>query len=154
RDTLPENQLKFYLHFSAPMGKGGSYSHIRLLDDKGRAVQAPFLELDEELWDAQQRRFTLFLDPGRIKRGLKPREEVGPVLEEGKSYTLVVDKSWNEAEGNVLRDSFRKKFTVGPPDNDPIDPDKWKFRSPSAVTPNEREPLTVNFPKPLDHALL
>src|SRR5262249_12879194 len=47
RDKLPENQLKFYLHFSAPMGKGGSYSHIRLLDAKGQAIEAPFLELDE-----------------------------------------------------------------------------------------------------------
>jgi hypothetical protein len=154
RDKLPENQLKFYLHFSAPMGKGGSYRHIRLLDAKGRAIEPPFLELDEELWDAEQRRFTLFLDPGRIKRGLKPREEVGPVLEEGKSYTLVVDKSWTDTEGNVLRDSFRKQVTVGPPDNDPIDPDKWKFHTPVTGEGNEREPLTIDFSKPLDHALL
>ena len=153
-DKLPENQLKFYLHFSAPMGKGGSYSHIHLLDAKGRAVEAPSLELDEELWDAEQRRFTLFLDPGRIKRGLKPREEVGPVLEEGKSYTLVIDRDWPDAEGNVLREAFRKKFTVGSPDDEPIDPDKWKLHAPFAGDPNEREPLTVSFPKPLDHALL
>ena len=150
-DKLPENQLKFYLHFSAPMGKGGSYKHIRLLDAKGRAVEAPFLELDEELWDAEQRRFTVFLDPGRIKRGLKPREDVGPVLEEGKSYTLVIDKNWTDAEGNALRESFRKSFNVGPPDESPIEPKKWKLVPPDA---DSRKPLLVRFPKSLDHALL
>ena len=38
----------------------------------GQAVADPFLELDEELWSTDGRRFTLLFDPGRIKRGLKP----------------------------------------------------------------------------------
>src|SRR5205823_11683424 len=80
RDKLPENQLKFYLHFSAPMSRGEAYQQIQLLDEKGKVVELPFLELDEELWDPDGKRFTLFFDPGRIKRGLKPREEVGPAL--------------------------------------------------------------------------
>jgi hypothetical protein len=151
RDKLPENQLKFYLHFSAPMSKGGSYRHVRLLNAEGKQVEAPFLELDEELWDARQRRFTLYFDPGRVKRGLKPREEVGPVLEEGKSYTLVIDKSWSDAEGEPLRESFRKSFQVGPPDDEPIEPKKWKLMAAAA---DSRRPLEVRFPKSLDHALL
>src|SRR5262245_52114025 len=93
-DKLPENQLRFYLHFSAPMSRGEAYLHLRLLDAAGKAIEAPFLELGEELWDPEGVRFTLLIDPGRIKRGLKPREDVGPVLEEGKSYTLVIDKGW------------------------------------------------------------
>jgi hypothetical protein len=151
RDRLPENQLKFYLYFSAPMSKGGSYRHIRLLNSEGKQVEAPFLELDEELWDAEQRRFTLYFDPGRVKRGLKPREEVGPVLEEGKSYTLVIDKSWTDAEGAPLRESFRKSFRVGPPDDEPIEPKKWQVSAPQA---DSRKPVIVSFTKPLDHALL
>src|SRR2546421_64758 len=35
-DRLPENRLKFSLHFSAPMSRGGSYRHIKLLDGKGK----------------------------------------------------------------------------------------------------------------------
>ena len=31
-DSLPENLLKFYLHFSAPMSQGNVYSHIHLLN--------------------------------------------------------------------------------------------------------------------------
>ena len=34
----------------------------------------------------------MFFDPGRIKRGLKPREQFGPALQEGKSYVLVIDR--------------------------------------------------------------
>ena len=29
-DVLPENQLKFYLHFSAPMSRGEAYQHVPL----------------------------------------------------------------------------------------------------------------------------
>jgi hypothetical protein len=151
RDRLPENQLKFYLHFSAPMSKGEAYRHVRLLDARGKPVELPFLELDEELWDPQSKRFTLFFDPGRIKRGLKPREEVGPALEEGKSYTLVIDSQWLDAKGNPLRQSFRKRFSVGPPDDVPPDPKTWKLEAPAGKS---TAPLVVHFPKPLDHALL
>jgi hypothetical protein len=151
RNKLPENQLKFYLHFSAPMGKGGSYRHIQLLAADGKPIEQPFLELEQELWDRDGKRFTLFIDPGRIKRGLKPREEVGPVLEEGKSYTLVIDRNWTDAEDNPLQHSFRKLFTVGPPDDKPIEPKEWKLAPPAAQT---RLALVVRFPKPLDHALL
>src|SRR5262249_10534199 len=86
--TLPENQLKFCLQFSAAMSCGQAYEHIRLLDVAGKPVEGAFLELGEELWDRKGKRFTLFIAPGRIKRGLKPREDLGPVLEAGKSYTL------------------------------------------------------------------
>ena len=36
---LPENLLKFYLHFSAPMSQGDCYRHIKLLDAKGKAIR-------------------------------------------------------------------------------------------------------------------
>ncbi len=151
RDRLPENQLKFYLHFSAPMSRGDSYSHIRLLDDKGKEINTPFLELGEELWDADTKRFTLLLHPGRVKRGLQLREDLGPVLEEGKSYLLVIDAKWPDAEGNPLKVEFRKSFSVGKPDNTQPDPKTWTLEPPTA---SKSEPLTVGFPKPLDHALL
>jgi hypothetical protein len=150
-NVLPENQLKFYIHFSAPMSKGDAYHHIHLLGPGGREVELPFLRLEEELWNRNQTRFTLFFDPGRIKRGLKPREEAGPALEEGKSYLLVIDKDWVDSEGNPLKESFRKSFRAGPPDDNPIDPKNWKLQPPAA---GSLTPLHVIFPKPLDHALL
>jgi len=149
--VLPENLLKFYVHFSVPMSRGEAYRRISLLDGKGRKIPNPFLELGEELWDPSGRRFTLFFDPGRIKRGLKPREDVGPALEQGKSYTLVIDRRWTTASGHSLKATFRKPFRVGPPDEKQPDHKRWKLRPPAAGT---RKPLTVQFPESLDHAML
>jgi hypothetical protein len=151
RAALPENLLRFYIHFSAPMSRGEAYRHIRLLDATGKPVDAPFLELNEELWSRDGTRFTLLFDPGRIKRGLKPREEVGPVLEAGKSYELVIDRDWPDAQGRLLTGGFRKSFRAGPPDETSPDPQNWIVRAPRADT---REPLEVRFPEPLDRALL
>ena len=149
-DTLPENLLKFYVHFSAPMSRGGVYRHVRLIDDAGREVELPFLELDEELWDPAMTRLTLFIDPGRIKRGVKPLEDIGPALEEGRRYTLVIDRGLIDAAGRELGAEFRKAFSVGPPDRDPPDPAKWTVTPPAAST---RGPLTITFPDPMDRAL-
>jgi hypothetical protein len=151
RELLPENLLRLYIHFSAPMSRGDVYRHIRLLDAKGRPIDTPFLELDEELWSRDGMRFTLLFDPGRIKRGLKPREDLGPVLEAGKSYQLVIDRGWLDAEGNPLKAEFRKTLRAGPPDETSPDPKTWDIRPPA---PGTRDPLEVRFPEPLDRALL
>src|SRR5262245_23267185 len=95
-------------------------------------------------------RLTLFIDPGRIKRGVRPLEEIGPALEMGKRYTLVIDRAWHDATGTALKETFRKAFSVGPPDRDPPDPARWKIESPKSST---REPLKITFTEPLDHAL-
>ena len=150
-DRLPENQLKFYLHFSGPMARGQAYDHLQLLDAQGKPIDLPFLELGEELWNPSGRRFTLLFDPGRIKRGLKPREEAGPVLEEGKTYTLFVNSAWQDAAGRPLVAGFRKTFTVGPADNLPPDPASWKLHAPAA---GSDAPLELRFPEPLDEAML
>ena len=118
---------------------------------KGGELPDVFLELGEELWDPQLRRFTLLCDPVRVKRGLVPREELGPVLEAGRDYTLVVDRDWPDAQGRPLAAAARKSFHVLPPDEEPIDPAAWHVEPPVAGT---REPLVVRFPEPLDHALL
>lgn len=150
-DVLPENQLKFYVHFSAPMFRGEAYEHLRLLDEDGNPVEEVFLELGEELWDRAGRRFTLFFDPGRVKRELRPREELGPPIRQGRSFTLLVDRGWRDAGGQPLRESHRKTFRVGPPDFLPPEPETWTLRAPAA---GSRRPLVVDFPEPLDHALL
>jgi hypothetical protein len=148
--TLPENLLKFYVQFSAPMSRGRIYDHIHLRDEAGKSVELPFLEIDEELWDPTMSRLTLFIDPGRIKRGVRPLEEVGPALEAGKQYSLIIDAAWKDGAGIPLKESFQKRFRVGPPDREPPDPARWKLQLPHAGT---RQPLVVTFPEPMDHAL-
>jgi hypothetical protein len=132
------------------MSRGEAYRRIRLLDASGNQVSDAFLELDEELWSADGRRFTLLFDPGRIKRGLRPREELGPVLQEGRAYTLVVDRDWPDASGRALAAGFRKAFRAGPADMSPPSPRDWTIRPPLAGT---REPLEIDFHEPMDEAL-
>jgi hypothetical protein len=148
--VLPENLLRFYIHFSAPMSRGEAYRHIRLLDAVGKPVPDPFLELDEELWSNDGRRFTLLFDPGRIKRGLKPREEVGPVLEQGRTYTLAIDSAWADSEGRSLGGPYRCRFLAGPPDQRSPSPQDWIVHAPRAGT---RDSLELRFSESLDSAL-
>lgn len=151
-NVLPENQLKFYIHFSASMSQGDAFEHIALLDESGARIQEPpFLIRGGELWDREFQRFTLFFDPGRVKRDLGPSLELGPALREGKRYTLVIDSKWIDAEGNPLKEEFRKTFTVGPPDRKPLDLDTWKIVRPP---PGTVEPVVVEFPESMDHAIL
>ena len=150
-DRLPENQLKFYLHFSAPMSHGEAYRHIELLDEAGRPVELPFLELDQELWDVAGKHLTLLFDPGRVKRDLMPNRDVGPPLQEDRTYTLVIDRHWLDAEGNPLKADYRKSFHVAPPDRESPDLNTWRLTSPRGGT---TESLTVAFPEPLDQSLL
>lgn len=149
-EVLPENQLKFYLQFSAPMSRGSVYEHVKLRDAAGQEIELPFLELDEELWDPAMTRLTLLIDPGRIKRGVKPLEDLGAVFEEGKSYTFTVDPTWRDAAGQPLREAFTKKYRVAAADRTPPDTARWTVRPPSGGT---RAPLVVEFDEPMDRAL-
>jgi hypothetical protein len=149
-NALPENLLKFYLYFSAAMSGGHIYEHIQLTDERGKPVELPFLEIDEELWNPDMTRLTLFLDPGRIKRGVKPLEDVGPALVEGQQYTLKISAAWLDATGTALKQSFEKKFHVTPSDREAPDISKWKFSEPQSGT---RDALRIEFSDPLDHAL-
>ena len=146
--TLPENLLKFYLTFSAPMSRGQAYDRVHLLDASGKAIDFPFLELGEELWDPSGTRLTLLFDPGRIKTGLKPREEAGPALEAGKSYTLVVDEAWPDAQGRPLLRGIRKPFRVGPADHTSPDPASWTIRAPKGRLTRPPPPHPHRTPGP------
>jgi len=147
---LPENLLKFYIHFSAPMSRGNIYEHIHLRDEHGTLVELPFLEIDEELWNPEMTRLTLFIDPGRIKRGVLPLEEIGAVFQAGRKYSLIIDREWRDAEGNTLKEGYVKIFKAGPPLRAPLDTTTWKINPPSA---NSFGPLLIRFPAPIDHAL-
>jgi hypothetical protein len=148
--TVPENHLRFYIHFSTPMKKGSAYQFLELRDASGKVVDAAFLELTEELWDPQQKRLTLLLDPGRIKQSLKLREELGAVLKQGHKYQLIVRAGWASADGVQLATDYEHDFAVGAPAVNQLDVHQWKISAPREGT---ADPLRVQAPVPLDHAI-
>jgi hypothetical protein len=150
-NVLPENQLKFYIHFTAPMSRGEGRKRIHLIEEGSGEVKLPFLELDEELWDREQRRLTVLFDPGRIKRGVTPNVEVGLPLKAGKRYKLLIDKEWPDAKGLPLTAAFTKEFTAAEADRTPLDPKQWKVLAPKS---GGSDKLAIEFPEPLDAALL
>jgi hypothetical protein len=149
--TLPENQLRFYVHFSAPMSRGEAYSRVKLMKADGKVIERAFLEISGELWDSSGQRLTLLFDPGRVKQGLKPREEFGPVLVAGEKYVLAIDQGWHDAEGQPLAAGFEKRFATGLMVETAIEAKQWEITAPAA---GSRDPLIVRFQRPLDHALL
>ena len=148
---LPENMLRFYIEFTGPMGRGSALEHIRLVDADGRDVVDPFLPVEAEFWSPDRTRFTLFFDPGRVKRDIKPNRDMGRALIPGERYALVIDEKWPDGNAAPLKSPHRHEFTVVPAIEQALDPAAWTIESPRVGT---REPVTIRFPWPLDHGLL
>jgi hypothetical protein len=150
-DVLPSNTLKLYIYFSAPMSRGEAWQHIHMLDEKGQPLKYEFVEIQQELWDSNNTRLTVLFDPGRIKRGVQQNLDLGPPIAEGKRYTLLIDRRWQDARGVPLAEDYRKAFRGGPPDRTPPDPKTWRVAAPKAASSAD---LVIDFPKPMDFALL
>jgi len=150
-EVIPENQLRMYIEFSAPMGRRSGIEYVALLNERGLEVEGPFLPLDYEFWNTDRTRFTVFFDPGRVKHDILPNKQMGRALKIGQSYTVLVRSEWPDANGLPLKESFRRTFRVGPPDTRPLDTAQWRIEPPRA---GAQTPLVVTFPEPVDHGLL
>lgn len=150
-DVMPENLLRMYVHFSASMGKQGGLDHLAFFDDTGRELPDVVVPLDTELWNGERTRYTVILDPGRVKREIRPNRQMGRALHEGTGITLVVKRTWPDAHGLPMTTEFRHRYRIGPPEQQPLSTASWHVTAPAS---GSRDPLTVTFTKPLDFGLL
>jgi hypothetical protein len=150
-DIVPENLLRMYVEFSAPMGRKSGVEYIALLDHQGKEIEGAILPLEYEFWSPDHKRFTIFFDPGRVKKGILPNLQMGRPLEVGRSVTLVIKREWPDENGLPLKEEFRRVLRVGPTDLEPLDTSTWRIQSPAA---GSRDGMVVTFPEPLDHGLL
>lgn len=150
QDTVPENLLKVYLRFSAPMMEGRSASLVHLLKDGRDTMKGTFLDLQPELWNPDGTILTLWLDPGRIKLDLIPNRELGNPLTRGYRYELVVGEGWRSKDGIEMNKSVRKSFVVGTRDDTSPSIDQWLLVLPASTT---KEALHVRFGEGLDRML-
>ena len=150
-DTLPENLLKLYVRFSKPMRSGESLQFIHLLDKKQDTLRNVFLNLQPELWDTTGTVLTLWLDPGRIKRGLTLNRALGNPLKMNETYHLVVSAAWKGQNGLNLAQTYRKTFVAGKRDELAPDLKQWQLQLPKVGT---TALLWVKTQESLDHYLL
>lgn len=150
-DSLPENLLKIYIHFSQPMMEANPLAYLRLLRNGTDTIRDVFLDLRPALWNRKGTVLTMWLDPGRIKRDLQPNEKLGPPLKEGESYSLMIDAGWPSKEGKQLRKPYAKKFFATHRDEVSPDPRLWRISTPKA---GSTDPLRVQLKEALDALLL
>lgn len=151
QDTLPENLLKIYLHFSRPMREGQSGKYIVLVKNNMDTIRGAFLDLQPELWNENRTVLTLWLDPGRIKRDLRPNQLLGAPLQKNAAYQITVSSEWQDETGGKLLKNYTKNFVTNERDSLSPKPSLWKTKSPKAST---TQPFKVYFQEPLDHSLL
>jgi hypothetical protein len=151
QDTVPENLLKFYFHFSKPMRTGEVLQHVYILDHNKDTLHNVFLNLQPELWDTTGTVLTLWLDPGRIKRDLVLNRELGNPLKKAQTYQLIISPDWKDNRGLALGKPYTKHFTAGDRDGEIPDINNWQLSTPKAGTD---EPLIIKTAEPLDHYLL
>lgn len=150
-DVLPENVLRFYVHFSVPMTPHLATDFIALRDASDRVDRAAFMGFKQELWNADRTRLTILIDPGRIKRSVATNLDLGPALLEGQCYVLTVDQGWPAADGSSVLQSFSKPFRVVDALRERPDVGRWRWRPPR---PGTREAMRIVFDRPFDRHLL
>lgn len=146
-DVLPENTLRFYIHFSVPMTPGVAFDYIKLRDASGTSDEAAFMQFKQELWNDDRTRLTVLIDPGRIKRKVATNMELGPALIAGNRYSLSVDGGWPTVNGQSELAPFSKTFRVSAPLRKRPDVRLWQTTSPCIGTD---EVLEIRFDRPFD----
>ena len=149
-DSIPANQLRWYIEFSAPMREGEAERHVHLLDASGNEVDDAFLIVSDELWDPARRRLTVLFDPGRVKQGVRQNLESGAPLVAGRNYVLRIDPAWRDGRGAPLARGHEKRFHVTEANRTGLVSSEWRVQAPREGT---REPVSIDFGRALDKAL-
>jgi hypothetical protein len=99
---------------------------------------------------ASEGRLILLMDPCRIKRGVAQNLSLGPALEVGGTYSIVVFGGWPGAQGSEATERFARTFSISAPLRTLPDPDLWAISAPRVAT---KDTLAIVFDRPFDQQL-
>jgi hypothetical protein len=148
---LPENILRFYIHFSQPMKPHVAHDYIKLLDASGNIDDAAFMRFKQELWSEDRKRLTLLMDPGRLKRNVSTNLRLGPAISKDENYTLVVESGWPAANGDGALKRYEKSFLALGALRKLPNVEYWTIKAPTIGT---KSALEIRFDRPFDYQLL
>ena len=135
--TVPENLLRLELRFDQPQRLPFDLERLKLLDGDGVEIRHALLDL--ALPDADGRRITVLLDPGRVKTGVGPNLQAGRALTPGATISLSVVDAADTAP--VI-----KTWRVVDALSRPLQPEHWRLSAPRRGT---RDALSVDLRVPI-----
>ncbi|MDY8135872.1 hypothetical protein [Aquimarina sp. 2201CG5-10] len=146
--TIPANILKWYIKFSHPVNEALIYNHIGFKNNSGNSVNRAILPLENALISDDGKLLTVWIEPGRQKRGLNPNKKLGGVFEIGGSYNLIISKKLKDQIGISMSKDYVHSFQVTEPDRTKPDINSWQVICPKAITSSN---LIINCKETLDY---
>lgn len=148
-ESIPANSLRFYVQFDQPMRAAAVDRGVELIDQTGAPIRDAVVPIPEGLWDARRQRLTVTLHPGRIKRGVGPREKQGPARVPGSMVRLRMGEELR-SESGVPMMPVVFLFPVGPDDRSPPKPEAWRVVAPT----RSDAPMVLELDERLDPWIL
>lgn len=139
--AVPENLLRIELRFDRPQRLPFDVERLTLFDGEGREIRHALLDM--ALPDADGRRITVLLDPGRVKTGVGPNLEAGRALKAGATVSLRV------AGGDGDPSTAVKTWRVTAAVSQALQPQLWRLDAPRRGT---RDPMSVDLRAPISSA--
>ena len=145
---IPANLLKWYVEFSRPINPMNIYDYFSIIDYEGAAIERAILPLESALLSEDGKLLTLWMEPGRQKRGLLPNQELGAVLQIGQHYKLQIDHNLKDENGVRMQQRNPFEFKVIKPDRSKPDINRWDISLPSI---NSKMALLIDMDELMDY---
>ena len=85
------------------------------------------------------------------KRWLREHVQSGYPLVQGTVIMFIISEGFLDTHGAKLKSSQKITYKIGPPERRLVEIKNWQYHYPSI---DSLEPITVEFDRPLDHALI
>ncbi|MFD2562391.1 Ig-like domain-containing protein [Aquimarina rubra] len=146
--ALPSNLLKWYIKFSKPINTVQAYNHIKLVSANGDTLSRAILPLENVLISEDGTLLTVWMEPGRQKRGLIPNEQLGVIFSEQESYHLIISKEIKDDNGVSMNEEYTHPFMITTADRVKPNIHDWKLNIPKG---NSVSNLLIQCAEPLDY---